>query len=898
MTLTLALAQVQERLTVTLQTYNGASFPSAVIVVDGRAYTGLHIPATGDPKFIYALALERGPHIIYGQATDSAGTVTTSPITYVMAYELTEYGIDIYSGDAKLDVIEPVLHDELLPALPTLNFSCATLLTGTIQAVIRERGLRQYQFTVSTVAVSGGIYSYTCKAAESYALTTAIMALQTAYGATSDAIALVAPSLNIVNVNVPTYSTVNHIDNGNFETDITGWTGQDATLSLETGAPLVGVGSLKILNTANGGDAYCSSLKALTVGHQYMVTCFAKSTAGAGQLARLQTNSVYGMSIDCSTENLLTVIFTATATSLPIFAKLVSGITNEYLIIDSVVCQDLTDISNANLLAQTTYPQIFANITPTEIIKQFMIQSLAQASVRNGNLYVFPLDVSGQIPDHHMQRLDPLTVWQRDSDIYDAVEAHYIIKQYPTPDTVLTFDDAANWTGTVTDVTQVATTLLPVPSGALGMLHSNGNASRAGLSALFKNFDRIRFNWNPVTATTVLVSLQQDASNKLEFTHTFAGQTGAGFLLRGSPGVSTDTLTENITLSPVQYVTTVTGTTTAGCSYRVTLLNAAGATLWQDAWRSTIGNTFEADVPTSVSQSLQATKVRIEFTDLYAIDANYGVQCVTCDITVQTWGVVGTHIQVDSTITYPLTFQWMQGEYVYLYLASIPNAGGGQWYTYAINILNGALYGSDYRTGGFFYITAGDGTNHGVDCGGGTIIAILQETVTDYAWVSSYFTWSAAFNLFEAVNLALSDFTRTGNPTNLTQIVLTFADDNYVDSLVLVADNPLPVTVRAGTGSRAYVVTDDFGSEAGAQAYADGLLPIVSVPREQYTRDVPLSTDLSVGDTINGDGVDMTVYAIDYRENGKTLAAGRALDTLQSRLSEQSRQIDALKRKT
>ena len=927
MTLTLTAAQAIERCTVTLTVASAASLPSVIIVVDGKAYTGLLFSGTLY-TFTYDIALERGSHVIYGYATDSVGTVTTDPITYVMAYELVDCGIDVYSGDAKLDAIGTVLHDELLPALPTLNFSCATLLTGTIQAVIRERGLRQYQFVIATVAVSNGLYQYTCKAAESYALTTAIMALQTAYGATSDAIRLIVPSLNIVNASVQAHSMVNLITNGEFGVNTAGWNSNNATLSRETGTPLVGTGSLKILSTDVDSDAH--SLINIIVGHEYMATCLAKSTAGAGRLSVLSANTESGDSlpVDCSTEALLTTIFTADYPTTYLYANLVLGLAGESLIIDHVVCYDLTPVTSVDFLAQTTYPQLFANITPTEIIKQFMIQDLAQASVRNGNLYVFPLDVSGQLPDYHMQRLDPLTGWQRDADVYDAVMAHYVVRQYPTPATVLTLSDAANWTGTVTDVTQVDTTLLPVPSGALGMLKSVGNASRT-VSTLFKYFDRVRFNWNPVTATTVTVSLQQDVNNKLELTHTFAGQSGAGFVLTGG-AVSTDTLTKNITLDPVQFVTTVTGTMTASCSYRVTLLDAGGGTLWQDAWSSTIGsdNTFSAHVPTNVSQVYQATTVKIEFTGLYFNGTDYGVQAVTCTITIQTYDNVGSHehvvsstqyyvnigshVHVVSSTTYPVVMHWYDDPvFMYQGVHALEGATGGQWYV--VSDVNLPLTLTQYGD----YFTLKDdiiplwNTVEKPDREATAVVTILEtvqdyewqtvvitETVQDYEWEPSTSIGSLSyFNLFESVDIPLTSMTRTGNPTTLVTIALAFADDNYVDSLVLVADNPLPVTVRAGTGSRAYVVTDDFGSEAGAQAYADGLLPIVSVAREQYTRDVPLSTDLSVGDTVNGDGVNMTVYAVDYRQDSKTLAAGRAMDVLMTRLAEQARRLSSLERK-
>jgi hypothetical protein len=741
----------------------------------------------------------------------------TSPKTYVMAYELTEYGIDVYSGDAKLDVKNVELHDELLPALPTLTFSCAKLLTGSIGVVIRERGLRQYQFTIGTVGISGPNYQYACKAAESYVLTTAIMALQTAYGSTSDALGVIVPSLNIF---------------------------------------------------------------------------------------------------------------------------------------------------NAQLLTRTTYPQIFVNITPADVIDQLMIQALAQASVRNGNMYVFPLDVSAQTPDYHMQRLDPLTTWQRDEDIYGAVIAHYMVKQYPTPFTVLTLNDASNWIGTVTDVTQVATSLLSVPSGAPGMLKSVGNASRANLSTLFRYFDRVRFNWCPVAATSVTVSLQQDALNKLELTHTFDGQVSAGFIL--NTGVaSTDTLTKNITLSPVKYVTRVTGTTTANCSYRVTLLNAGGATLWQDVWRSTIGDTLEADVPTSVSQVSQAATVRIEFTDLYLIETNYGVQCAQCYIQVYTYQPIGSHqvltgshqVLVGShqvytasyqktvfSATYSVAMNMVGGQPAATTLGAIPAISGGQeivvtpmeatvYYEKYSSVEGGyvertfSLLGDSYCLfssggsngtlvwvigGGYSPVPSGAYNVHGVltanvsvfetIVGGYTtvydyITVYDYTTVYDYGWVSSYFMWSSAFNFFEAVDIAFAEMTRTGNPVTLQTIALTFDGDNYVDTLVLVADNPLSITVQAGTGQRPYVVTNDFGSQAGAQAYADGLLLIVSRVREQYSRDVPLSTDLSVGDVVDCDGVNRYIEKVDYTVSKKTITVGDEMSNFMTRMQEQSRRIDSLERK-
>lgn len=134
----------------------------------------------------------------------------------------------------------------------------------------------------------------------------------------------------------------NLITNGDFETNVDGWTGADATLSRETAAPLIGTGSLKILLTANAGYAYMGI--SVISGHQYMVSCRAKSTAGAGSLSRLMegTNYTVGASVDCSSVATLTILFTATATTTNLIGQFAGGLAGESLLLDSVVCYDLS----------------------------------------------------------------------------------------------------------------------------------------------------------------------------------------------------------------------------------------------------------------------------------------------------------------------------------------------------------------------------------------------------------------------------------------------------------------------------------------------------------------------------------------------------------------------------
>lgn len=901
MTVILSTTQVQERLTVTLTCTSAASLPSAIIVVDGKAYTGLWTPGTLY-TFTHTLALERGPHAIYAQATDSAGTVTTSPITFVMAYELTTYGIDLYSGDAKLDVISPVIHDVLLPDLPTLTFSCATLLTGSIGAVIRERGLRQYQCTIDTTNKSGIVYQYVCKAAESYALTSAIMALQTSYGSTSDAIKLLVPSLNIVDEN-------GLLEQTTYPQMFSRITPVEIIKQLMIQAlaqASVRNGNLYVFPQDIGGNkvTFSADIKSAVAGNVYFYA-----------LGKYEINASIVVAATTTYQRVtMTGFFTynpqgynGDVCSLSFYGGYGSGV------IPTVKNVEI-DVDGVPVLISATE---FTGSPSEYCLKD--ITAIAQQNM---------LPPGYRDPDYHMQRLDPLTGWQRDDNVYDSVQAHYVVKQYPTPSTVLTLNDKANWKDAnganvlVYDVTQVSDSLLPVPSGAVGMLKSVGNCSRENLSVLFKYFDRLCFNWNPVTASSLTISLQQDAGNKLEITHAFAGQVGSGFLLN-TGAAPTDIITKSITLSPTQHVKVVSGTTTANCSYRVTLLDAGSGVIWQDQWYSTISNTFESVVPPTISQANLVTTVTIEVKDLYLVDGvHYGVQCIQCYIQVQTWTAVGSHDSIVSSTNMTVAMQFSGSDWgngpVQTLLFVVPTLTGSQWYEvlpqspypwvqFYINFppvtaMPRANAGWGLITAGsyvYWYYNAGYGGDIKYLFYVGSIKAalVIHEYVSDFAWVSSYFTWSSPINWFEAVNLPLVNFTKTGNPVTLQKIALTFTDDNYIDTLYLMADNPLPITVQSGAGSRTFIVPDDFGSEAGAQAYADGLLPIISVPREQYTRDVPHSVDLGVGATVDCDGTPMTVYSADYRQEGKTLAAGKAMDTLQTRLAEQSRQIDTLKRK-
>lgn len=132
----------------------------------------------------------------------------------------------------------------------------------------------------------------------------------------------------------------NLIANGTFEVNYTGWNPDNATLSRETGVPLVGTGSLKILVAGNGNaDAYY--FFTTVVGHTYTASCLAKSTAAAGRLCRIAG----GTSVNCSAgATPISFTFVATGTSSPVTPTIISALAGESMLVDSVTCFDLTAI--------------------------------------------------------------------------------------------------------------------------------------------------------------------------------------------------------------------------------------------------------------------------------------------------------------------------------------------------------------------------------------------------------------------------------------------------------------------------------------------------------------------------------------------------------------------------
>jgi lysophospholipase L1-like esterase len=132
----------------------------------------------------------------------------------------------------------------------------------------------------------------------------------------------------------------NLITNGTFEVNTAGW-GSDATLTRETGTPLVGTGSLKVASVTGGWQSYFA-ITGQTVGHRYYLSGLVK-TSSAGKVAHATDFGVgSGASADCGTAaQWLTYSYVATGTTLYAGFMMDAYVGGDSMLVDSVVCFDL-----------------------------------------------------------------------------------------------------------------------------------------------------------------------------------------------------------------------------------------------------------------------------------------------------------------------------------------------------------------------------------------------------------------------------------------------------------------------------------------------------------------------------------------------------------------------------
>ena len=584
------------------------------------------------------------------------------------------------------------------------------------------------------------------------------------------------------------------------------------------------------------------------------------------------------------------------------------------------------------LLTQVITEQAFDNSTPLDIISQLLIINGCLGNIRNGRLYLQSMNLASQTARVSMARLDADTAWSKDMATYSKVRVYYTIKQTPVPMSVFTNYDAANWTGTLVNKQLVDTSLLPAPSGAAYMLKATGNSSRAALSIPINAFDRFLVGWCPVTATTVTFSLQEDGSNKLEFTRTFGGGTGAGFIASGVS--ASDTASKSLACGSAKRITQVKGNTTQSCTWRLTLKTGA-TVVWQGVWQSTIGtdNLLQADIPQAVYQASTCDTVLLEFQGLYVVNGGFGVQVSQLSVLeyLQQAVQTGQHTRLVSTQSYrgnmaktadSTTTQWnFMGD-----LGAAPSLIAGQ--SRVLTPANCAAHIMRWGADGVSLVITDETIPVSVGVESERVVArmtqaisptytymgiatlsvgsvsttlTVYETIFDMAlvWVTIPWAWGATFNLWDNVDVPISQMVKTGSPKTIVTIAVTCTGDYYLDSPHFVASSPTAQHVDVGTGAKVYEVrTGEFGSQTAALAYATGLLQIMSVAKEQYTKRVPLGSGLAVGDIVAANGTNLVIFSTAYDGNTGmvTLAAGSQVDNTLEALKQTVRRVDALEK--
>jgi hypothetical protein len=743
------------------------------------------------------LSLERGSHELSVQVNNVWQIVSSSPQNFVVSYDLTVHGVDLYQGDAKLDAWNIQLADVILPSLPMLSFDCADELAGQVTAVIRERGLKIYQFIVTHVQKGNGTFTHQCDAAEADILSEQKDWLVPA-GTAGNVLSSLLPTLHLV------------------------------------------------------GGAYL-----------------------AGDVQRQQMN-------------------------------------------------------NATLL---------------DIVNQLLIANMCIGHVRNGTLFINSLDVDTDTAIYALSKDDPQTSFQSAVKTYGKVRTHYAHTMYPVPGSAITEYDAGNWTGTIADVSTTTAEGLLSKSGADYFLKATGAVSRASLLTSFNDFDRFHLNWKPDAATSLVIKLETSGGNDLSYTRTFAGGQGEGFTVYGATP-DAEVVYDIVANKRIVYVDM---RMNVPCAGKATLLDAGSATLYATDWVTSAGqdNILRIDLPSSTYTAYASVTLRLTFKGLAVIGAQYGIQCTQLEIyeyaASTEWIPYETpNDKIVSRLTLQATPQILgitgMTPYVKWYLldfGAVPAVGateevriaafqstvyvkGTYWdgptthdliKNFAINpsvaIENGRIIGRFQISWYNAFNACGDlymyEWSYGhtftlsvwvvdVAAGAAGYWGNTVWTVVKWARGTSYYGW-------DEIDLPLSAFTKTGNPTNLVKVTLTAATINYYDTCYLYASVPIPKIAEAGNGQPMYDVRGiTFGSFSSALAYAQGMLALVSTPANEYTKDVGLTDDMDIGSVVLCDGENSVIYSLAYTQEMKTIKVGRQVGGIVAALQGLSRRIDAVEK--
>jgi hypothetical protein len=328
----------------------------------------------------------------------------------------------------------------------------------------------------------------------------------------------------------------------------------------------------------------------------------------------------------------------------------------------------------------------------------------------------------------------------------------------------------------------------------------------------------------------------------------------------------------------------------------------------------------------------QADTVVLYFTNLYPVGNSYGVNCQ--QLTIQEYANVVVSTQKNETI---VTGQRLTGTgsvdityngstftlHAKVAAGSAYSVSGNQSlmvniYGFSFNylqdgILKGAIVGANWYTqNGILYLEATT-TVPGPDnidyawCGYDVFEAVVQTTYTPiYGWQYVTYPWQQSYNLFDSIDIPLSSFAKTGNPTTIKTIRLTSTGDNYYDALYLYNSNPQAkyIEIRDQDSINKYGEAleerklDGWTSYESAYLFASQYLSIMKNPVVQYQKEISIETPVEIGDPVNCEGTTLYIYKIsyDFDKGIKTIFVGRSLQNTLELLKLLAKKVEALGR--
>lgn len=498
------------------------------------------------------------------------------------------------------------------------------------------------------------------------------------------------------------------------------------------------------------------------------------------------------------------------------------------------------------LLSAVVVDAQWADTAVSDVLQQLGLLNSVSFAMRDGVMYALP------------QNTEPVSAiskgQQQDcSQIKNHIREEYVIADYPSPASLLTTLPTA-WTGTAVAADYVPITRLRPPSRAVAWLHATGAVSTTLVGATIADYDRAHGYWVPAAAgATLTIRLEQDANNYLEKTITYAGTMATGWLAiaDNSQGVAS-----HVYARPGMYAS-VTLQFDEGCTVRVREITA-GADVYATPWREV--GTEEVTIPLNMGLTPVDSLV-VEVTDLHVVDTVYGVRCVAA--TLNCWDPEMVPTGTATHLVWQTMFTWGPGDGNYTVR---PPLQSGDVYTHSSTVnADGSLsiYASIQRSS-----------------------PVLQQVLNIVPFVV---TESAP--LYQELDIALADFTKTGNPVTLAKITLTATGEHYYDAVCLVNTRKTRKAVDVYTADWSNATdrpwnrkTDQWRNPDVARAFATALLAVYANPLTQYTETVDWDAPVQLGDVVTTPTGDLVVSAVvwDPATGTKTLRVGqRVRDTLE-----------------